>query len=97
VLRDRYALDDAAAAALRGEAEALEAEAPDTVRFTKAIKDAVPYEDRISVIEGLWSVVLADGQRDHAEDTVLRLVSNLLGVSDQDSALARQRVATQIG
>lgn len=97
VLRDRYALDDVAAAALRGEAEALEAEAPDTVRFTKAIKDAVPYEDRISVIEGLWSVVLADGQRDHAEDTVLRLVSNLLGVSDQDSALARQRVATQIG
>lgn len=96
VLRDRYDMDEAAAVALRDEAEVLEAEAPDTVRFTKAIKEAVPYEDRIGVIEGLWSVVLADGQRDHAEDTVLRLVSNLLGVSDRDSALARQRVATRM-
>ena len=34
------------AAALRREAETLEAEAPDTVRFTRAIKDAVPYEER---------------------------------------------------
>lgn len=97
VLRDRYDLDEPAALALRSEAETLEAEAPDTVRFTRAIKDAVPYEERISVIEGLWSVVLIDGQRDHEEDTVLRLVSNLLGVSDRDSALARQRVAAQIG
>jgi uncharacterized tellurite resistance protein B-like protein len=96
VLQDRYDLDEAAALALRNEAETLEAEAPDTVRFTRAIKDAVPYEHRTSVIEGLWSVVLADGERDHSEDTFLRLVANLLGVSDVDSALARQRVAGRI-
>jgi uncharacterized tellurite resistance protein B-like protein len=95
VLRTRYDLDEVGAHQLRGEAEVLESEAPDTVRFTKAIKDAVPYEDRISVIEGLWSIVLADGQRDHQEDTILRLVSNLLGVSDRDSAMARQRMAHQ--
>jgi uncharacterized tellurite resistance protein B-like protein len=97
VLRDRYDLDDAAALALRGQAEHLEAEAPDTVRFTRALKEAVPYQDRTSVIEGLWSVVLSDGHRDHSEDTFLRLVSNLLGVSDVDSALARQRVAAATG
>ncbi|MDH5798542.1 MAG: TerB family tellurite resistance protein, partial [Paracoccaceae bacterium] len=51
-----------------------------------------PYEDRLGVIEALWSVVLADGRRDHEEDALLRLVSNLLGVNDRDSALARQRV-----
>lgn len=89
---NRYGLSPFEAAKLRGEAEALEAEAPDTVRFTRAIKDAVPYEDRIGVIEALWQVVLADGQRDAEEDALLRLVSNLLGVSDRDSALARQRV-----
>jgi len=96
VLRERYDLDEAAGLALRAEAEVLEAEAPDTVRFTRAIKDAVPYEDRADVIEGLWSVVLTDGHRDHAEDTFLRLVANLLGVSDVDSALARQRVAQNL-
>ncbi|SFE55866.1 tellurite resistance TerB family protein [Roseivivax sediminis] len=88
----RYGLPPEEATALRGEAEALESEAPDTVRFTRAIKDAVAYEDRMGVIEALWSVVLADGVRDPEEDSLLRLVSNLLGISDRDSALARQRV-----
>lgn len=88
----RHGLSPFAAAKLRGEAETLEAEAPDTVRFTRAIKDAVPYEQRIGVIEALWQVVLADGKRDAEEDALLRLVSNLLGINDRDSALARQRV-----
>jgi uncharacterized tellurite resistance protein B-like protein len=62
------------------------------VRFTRAIKDAVAYDDREAVIEALWDVTLADGVRDHDEETLVRLVSNLLGVTDRDSALARQRV-----
>ena len=90
----RYGLSAFEATALRREAEAVEADAPDTVRFTRAIKDAVPLEARIAVIEALWQVVLADGVRDDAEDAVVRLVSNLLGINDRDSALARQRVAT---
>jgi uncharacterized tellurite resistance protein B-like protein len=88
----RYGLSPFEAAALRREAEQLEAEAPDTVRFTRSIKDAVPYEEREAVLEALWDVVLADGARDHEEDGLLRLVANLLGVSDRDSARARQRV-----
>ncbi|GAA0291519.1 tellurite resistance TerB family protein [Rhodovulum strictum] len=95
ILAARYGLSPADAHALRLRAEALEAEAPDTVRFTRAIKDAVPYEDREGVIEALWEVVLADGVRDEAEDGLLRLVANLLGVSDRDSALARHRAETR--
>ena len=53
----------------------------------------MPFEDRETVIEALWAVALADGERDHEEDTQLRLVASLLGVNDRDSALARQRVA----
>lgn len=88
----RYDLGPGATNALRAEAELLEAEAPDTVRFTRAIKDAVPYDDRLRVIEALWSVVLADGDRAQEEDALLRMVSNFLGISDRDSALARQKV-----
>lgn len=91
----RYGLDAAGTLELLRNAEALEAEAPDTVRFTRAIKDAVPYEDRLGVIEALWSVVLADGVREQEEDALLRMVANFLGVSDMDSAIARQRVAAQ--
>ncbi len=92
ILAERYALTPFETPQLRARAEALEAEAPDTVRFTRAIKDAVPYEDRESVVEALWAVVLEDGERDQEETSLLRLVANLLGVNDRDSALARQRV-----
>ena len=93
ITQDRYGLSAADATALRAEAEAMEAEAPDTVRFTRAIKEAVAYEDRLAVIEALWKVVLADGQRAQEEDALLRLVTSLLGISDPDSAMARQRVS----
>ncbi|MFV2002668.1 MAG: TerB family tellurite resistance protein [Paracoccaceae bacterium] len=88
----RHGLTAAAAAELRSDAEALEREAPDTVRFTRAIKEAVPYVDREGVVEALWQVVLADGRREIEEDALLRLVADLLGVNDRDSHMARRRV-----
>ncbi|MEQ8903095.1 MAG: TerB family tellurite resistance protein [Roseovarius sp.] len=94
IVEARYNLSHDAAEALRMDAETLESEAPDTVRFTRAIKDAVPYEERVAVIEALWQVALADGERESHEDSLLRLVSNFLGISDRDSALARQRVTS---
>ncbi|HHB81784.1 MAG TPA: TerB family tellurite resistance protein [Aliiroseovarius sp.] len=91
ILRDRYALDDGDTGDLLRVAENLEREAPDTVRFTRAIKDAVPYEERSAVVESAWKVVLADGQRAHEENALMRLIANLLGVNDRDSNLARKR------
>ena len=90
-LATRYGLSPFEAAAVRAEAEGLEAEAPDTVRFTRAIKEAVPHEERLAVLEAMWSVVLADGTRDALEDSYMREIANLLGIPDRDSALARQK------
>ncbi len=90
---ERYGLSPFEAAALRARAENLEAEAPDTVRFTRAIKEAIAYDDRLAVVQAMWSVALADGHRSGEEDSLLRLVVSLLGVSDVDSALARQKAA----
>lgn len=92
----RYGLNASDMTALRTDAETLEAEAPDTHRFTRAIKAAVAYEDRVGVIEALWSVVLADGERAREEDALLRLVAGLLGVEDIDSNMARKRVEAQL-
>ncbi len=93
VLTDRYGLTPFEAGALRREGETLEAEAGDTVHLTKAIKDGVPYEERLPVIEALWRVVLSDDHRDYEENAYLRLVAKLLGVNDVDSAHARQAAA----
>ena len=92
VIMTRYKLSEPEAIALREIAETLEKEAPDTVRFTRAIKDRVAYGDRIAVVEALWQVALADGNREAEEDALLRLVVSLLGVSDVDSASARLRM-----
>jgi len=91
VLQKRFDLDETAAKALRLEAEELEKQAPDTVRFTRTLKEAVPYEERAGIVQALWAVVLSDGQHDDDEHGLMRLVANLLGVNDRDSAFARQR------
>lgn len=95
VLAERHGLSPFAAAALRTEAEELEADAPDTVRFTRALKAATDLEDRAAMMQALWSVALADKTRDAEEDQFLRLVADLLGLRDVDSALARQRAARE--
>ncbi|MCC6007072.1 MAG: TerB family tellurite resistance protein [Rhodobacteraceae bacterium] len=91
-LSTHYVLDAAAARALRMQAEEEEAAAPDTVRFTRAVKAVVPHEERGWVLEALWAVALADGVRHAEEDGKMRLLAHLLGMADRDSAHARQRV-----
>ncbi|SIS49559.1 tellurite resistance TerB family protein [Phaeovulum vinaykumarii] len=96
LLARRQGLSAEDARALRETAEGVEAEAPDTVRFTRALKDRIAYEDRTQVIEALWEIALADGARSADEDALIRLAAPLLGVSDRDSGLARQRVARRL-
>jgi uncharacterized tellurite resistance protein B-like protein len=91
VLARHHGLGPFEAAKLRSEAEEIEAAAPDTVRFTQSIKAATALEDRADLMSALWSVALADGQRDAMEDRLMRMVSTLLGLTDVESAQARQR------
>lgn len=85
ILAQRFGLNPVAAAQLRASAEAVEKEAPDTVRFTRAIKDAVPLAEREAIIAASWAVVLADGTRAAAEDALMRQIAALLGINDADS------------
>ena len=96
VLAQHHGLSVGEGARLRAEAETLEAEAPDTVRFTRALKEAVALEERAALMQALWSVALADGGRAAEEEQMLRMVARLLGLTDPDSALARQRAAREM-
>jgi len=51
----------------------------------------VPLQDRAGLVQALWSVALADGMRDAGEDQMLRLLANLLGLTDVENSMARQR------
>jgi uncharacterized tellurite resistance protein B-like protein len=93
VLIARFKLTAAQARGLRESGEQAEAEAIDIYQFTKAIRTAIPHEDRLAIIEELWGVVLADGVRDPHEDTLMRQIVDRFGLSPMDSALARQKAA----
>jgi len=92
VLAARYALDPAAAAALRADGEAAEAASMDLYKFTSLIKKAIAYEERASVLEALWRVVLADENREMHEEALMRRVTDLLGLDPRESVEARRRV-----
>ncbi len=96
VISRRFGLGPWDVSAMRSKAEALEAAIGDSVHLTRAIKDAIVYEDRPEYLCDLWQVILADGKRHEQEDGLMRLVSNLLGLRDRDSAHARQRVQARM-
>jgi uncharacterized tellurite resistance protein B-like protein len=97
ILAARYGLAAAAAAALRIQGEAEQAMAVDLVRFTRAVKDAVPHAERLGVIEAVWEVIYADGAREMHESALIRKLCGLLHIADREAGLARQRVAARLG
>jgi uncharacterized tellurite resistance protein B-like protein len=92
VLAERYGLDHASAKALREQGEEAERASMDLYRFTSRIKQDIPYEERAAVIEAMWRVVLADGEREKHEDALMRRVTDLLGLDPRDSIEVRRRV-----
>lgn len=97
VLSETYDLTISAAAQLRIEAEAAQANAVGSHRFTSAVKNAMTYEERVALVESLWRVVLSDGERHETEDSLMRKIVGLIYVEDRDSAAARQRALRQSG
>ena len=92
ILAQRFDLTDAEAADLRAQGQQAQSEAMDLVRFTRVVKDSVPFEERVGVIEAVWRVIYADGERDYEESALVRKLCGLLYVPDRDAGLARQRV-----
>lgn len=92
ILAERFDIGEAEAAELRGAGEEAHAEATDLVRFTRVLKEAIPLEERVGVIEAVWRVIYADDHREAHEANLVRRLCGLLYVPDREAGLARQRV-----
>lgn len=97
LLQSRFDLDAGAAESLLGEAESANARATQLLPFTRSLKDALDAERRIEIIEMLWEVAYADGQLHDYESSLVRRISGLLYVPDQDSGAARKRAMARLG
>ena len=97
VIKQRFNLDDTATGQLIEKATAAEHEAVDLYHFTHLLNRALDEPGRAKVIEMMWEIVYADGQRDELEDNLLWRAADLLGVSTGERIGLRRRIAGNAG
>ena len=93
VIKQRFALDDRAAAELIAKATEAEHESVDLYHFTRQLNCSLDEPGRARVVEMMWEIVFADGQRDELEDNLLWRAADLLGISGRDRIELKHRVA----
>ena len=92
VIKQRFALDDATTDELITKATAAEHEAVDLYHFTHQLNRALDDDGRAKIVEMMWEIVYADGQRDELEDNLIWRAADLLGVSQNERIALRRRV-----
>jgi uncharacterized tellurite resistance protein B-like protein len=92
VIKQRFALDDATTDELITKATAAEHEAVDLYHFTHQLNRALDDGGRAKIVEMMWEIVYADGQRDELEDNLIWRAADLLGVSANERIALRRRV-----
>lgn len=97
LLKQRFALSDAAAEQLVEQATAAEEKAVDFYHFTRLICGAMDQGERLRMIEMMWTVAYTDGKISEYEDNLIWRVADILGVSSAERIALRQRVAATIG
>tara|TARA_R110002072_G_scaffold13737_5_gene57637 strand:- start:3141 stop:3590 length:450 start_codon:yes stop_codon:yes gene_type:complete len=91
ILKSSFGLDADEAARILALAEDLAEDAADHHRFTKVVKACMPKTERIALVENMWAVALADGEKSDFEESFIRRVAPLLAVDDRERVFARSR------
>ena len=92
LLSKRFKLNKANLNLILTKAEEMDLEVNDNVQLTKKIKNHIKFEARFDLLKDIWEIILADEIKSHEEQAYMRLLCNLLGLSDKDNALARKDV-----
>lgn len=95
ILLEAFSLDAVRVDALMEAGETLAEGAIDAHQFTKHVK-TLDMKERVAIVEGLYRVALADGEKSDVEDSFVRQISSLLYVDDVARARARQRAEARI-
>jgi uncharacterized tellurite resistance protein B-like protein len=93
LIRQYFALDDAATTELLDEATDAEHDAVDLYHFTSLLNRSMDEAGRLRLVEMMWEIVYVDGRVSEFEDNLLWRAADLLGVSSRERIELRQRVA----
>lgn len=89
LLADLYDLNAVEAARMRAECEKLEAAMPDTSELGHILSCDVASGECNNLVQALWKVADADGQRHETETHVVALASQAFGMSPEAAAALR--------
>ncbi len=95
ILSATFDLKPLEAAKLRATCEALERDAPGPPEFARILREEVTYEERQALAAAMWSIVLADGEIDAEEETLLENIEIALGLEARDIEAARANAIRQ--
>ena len=96
MLKQRFALDDAATEELIDKATAAEQEAIDLYQFTARLDRTLDREGRARMVEMLWQIVCADGAVTEFEDNLIWRAADLLHVSRDERIALKQQVMASV-
>jgi len=91
LLAGRFGLDDAELDALTAEAEAGADRLVSIQHLTRLLNEHYDHAMKLRVVEMMWELVYADGNKDHYEEHLIRQVAELLYVSHAEFIQARHR------
>lgn len=97
ILRERFTLDEEAVGLLIEAATGAVETIPEIYGFTRTIRDHFSHDERVAMLQMLWEVAYADGELHDYEASLLRQVTGLLYVTDQESGAARKRARERLG
>jgi uncharacterized tellurite resistance protein B-like protein len=92
----RFELSDAEAHSLLAVAQARQAQANEVFKFALAARQAFDEEERVGLIEMLWTTILSDGEVHDFEGSLMRRIAGLLHVPDKAAGEARKRAASKL-
>ena len=83
-LKNVYKVNEKDIEELINESKKKVSESTSLYEYTRLINDFCDYEDKIRLINNLWSIAFADQQLDKYEEHLIRKISGLLHVSHKD-------------
>ena len=83
-LREVYEIDEKDLDELISESEKKVSESTSLYEYTRLINDLCNYQDKLKLINNLWTIAFADKHLDKYEEYIVRKISDLLHVSHSD-------------
>ena len=77
-------------------AERIESEANDLQQFTRSLNEVLNEEEKLTIMELIWKIVMADGIIDNYEENLVRRLSGLLYLQDKDIGNIKNKLTNDV-